>query len=109
MAYPPIPATSCPSAPLTMAPAFGVGAQSLLTHGKPHTGVLFQRSSIVGLLFSVVPYARSFLNSLVALAYRMSDLSQVKWSHLLVQVTCKKLPTCVAQAPAKKREACWGN
>src|ERR1017187_9752096 len=92
MQYPPIPATSWARGPLMTADAAGVGAELLLTQGKPQAGVLFQRSSTVGLLFSVIPYVKSLWKSFVELAYRTSVLSQRKWAFWLSYVTCTKLP-----------------
>ncbi len=90
------------------APALGVGAQSLFTHGKPQAGVLFQRSSTVGLLFSVIPYAKSFLKIFVALAYRMSELSQLKWSFWSgIRYLDEAANVCSPGAGQEERSVLW--
>src|ERR1700730_8584952 len=61
--YPPNPATSCASPPLISAPAAGVGETLDAVNGNPHAGVLFQRSSTVGLLLNVTPNVSAFPNS----------------------------------------------
>jgi hypothetical protein len=58
--------------------AVGVGATSLAINGNPHAGVVFHRSSTVGLLFSVTPYTHSLPASCLLMAYRMSVLSMAK-------------------------------
>jgi hypothetical protein len=49
-----------------------VGATPDVAHGKLQTGVVFHRSSIVGLLLRVIPYASSFPDMLALLANRNS-------------------------------------
>src|SRR5438477_8244488 len=103
MEYAPTPATSCPRVPWRIGAAFGEGATSLSINGKPHAGVLFHKSSTVGLLFRVNPYTQLFPPNLRCLPYRMSVLSMVKWSPWVSYVTCMKLPRCVDHAPERNR------
>src|SRR5215472_68653 len=64
----PMPPTSCARPPLMIGEALGAGAQSLATQGKPHAGVVFHRSSTVGLLLKSTPYTNSFPPSFVVFA-----------------------------------------
>jgi hypothetical protein len=43
--------------------ADGVGASDDAVNGKPHAGVLFQRSDTVGLLLSVIPKTHSGISA----------------------------------------------
>src|SRR4029077_18154852 len=61
--YPPTPATSCAKPPLIIAPAEGAADTLLPTYGDPQAGVGFQRSSTLGLLFSVIPYVTALSNN----------------------------------------------
>src|SRR5258706_10840014 len=98
-----MPATSVARAPLIMAFAAGVGETLDEVNGNPHAGVLFQRSSTVGLLLNVTPPGEGFSEQFVFLV-GIADVGVVPAKVIILHRVSHLHETAYVTPPCASKE-----